>query len=419
MESCKKWTIATLNRSKMFEIHPSTNGKPNISGIEGEFIKIILDKVNIDYEVVIPRDNEYGRELTSGNWTGLIGMVHRGEADIAVANLGIYEDRYRTIDFSFSYVTDELIFVILKASKQWKLFSLLRIFGIRIWISIFCALFLITTIIYVFFKGNETYFNVLFNLATNMLRQPLNLHKNMHKRKLIVCTWMLFAFIMSSIHSATLLSFIAFPSEPKTVENLRELSEALAKGTHSVYGLKGSNYMNLLLNFKDEYLQLIGSKIVENQWYITAEELSQNPLKNESSAVLGPADLFNLLYGFGEIKSKVLFSKDKVISGALAFAIRRGFCCTSQLNGMVGRLTSSGIYSKLLRDESVRHWLSVAANEKKNEETQVLTVHHFYTAFIFLFIGLSTSLMAFLGEILCFYVYKKTNFQKHNTLNRT
>ncbi|GFY53867.1 hypothetical protein TNIN_35491 [Trichonephila inaurata madagascariensis] len=100
MLSSKKWIVAALNRSRIFEIYPSINGKPNISGIEGRYFEIFMTKLGMDYEIVIPKDNEFGRELAFENWTGIIGMLHRGEADIGVNNLGVYEDRYRTVVIS-------------------------------------------------------------------------------------------------------------------------------------------------------------------------------------------------------------------------------------------------------------------------------------------------------------------------------
>ncbi|GFQ90364.1 lig_chan-Glu_bd domain-containing protein [Trichonephila clavata] len=405
MSSSKKWIVAALNRSKVFEIHPSIDGKPNISGIEGRFLEIFMTKLGMNYEIVIPEDGEFGRELTFGNWTGVIGMLHRGEADMGVANLGIFEDRYRTVDFGYPYLLEAASFGILKQSKQWKIFSFLRLFDFPIWISILSSLLVSTILIYFILKDRETVFNVLFSLFGNMLRQPLDLHADMNKWKLVIGSWLVFAVTMSSIHSGTLLSFLALPSEPKTVETFEELSEAVTKGTHRVYSMKGDNVIPFFLNSKDAKLQLIGKKMKENNWLMSAEEMSKDPLNNEYKAVVGAKYIFHLLYGTGEMKSKILLSDDIVVTVNAALAFRKGFCCTSQLFEMVGRIMSSGIYDKLLQEESLKVWLSKSQTEKKSEETHSLSVKDLSDAFILLTIGLLISLLVFFVEILFYHKF--------------
>ncbi|GFY48698.1 lig_chan-Glu_bd domain-containing protein [Trichonephila inaurata madagascariensis] len=110
-------------RTRIFEIYPSGDGRPNISGIEGRFLEIIMTNLGKNYEIITPEDGEFGTELTFGIWTGVIGMLHRGEADITVANLGVYEDRYRTVDFGIPYLLDGLTYAILKQNDHWKIFS--------------------------------------------------------------------------------------------------------------------------------------------------------------------------------------------------------------------------------------------------------------------------------------------------------
>ncbi|GFR20093.1 glutamate receptor ionotropic, delta-2 [Trichonephila clavata] len=403
MEKFSKWTIATLNRTKIFEINPSMDGKPNISGIEGEMIKILMEKVDIDYEIVIPKDTEFGRKLPSGNWTGLIGMVHRGEADMAIGTLGIYEDRYEVIDFGYPYITDGVTFVILKANKQLQLFGFLHVFGFQVWLLILFTLFLVTSITYASSKGNETFFKILFNLSTNILRQPLNLKEYMSKHRITTFTWLVFALMISYFHSAILLSFLAIPTDFQKVRNFRQLSAAIEDGTHRAYTLKSSNYVNYLLNCHEDYLKFIGEKIEENHWDITAEEMTKNPLKNKSSAILGPSFIFRLLYGSSEMQSKVLFSEDLLGFGNIAIAFRKDFCCTSKLYEMVSRLLSSGILNRIMNRESFKHLLSISKKETANLEAQAITIKEFYGAFLFLLMGLSISLLVFLGEIFWYY----------------
>ncbi|GFY53868.1 hypothetical protein TNIN_35501 [Trichonephila inaurata madagascariensis] len=110
-----------------------------------------------------------------------------------------------------------------------------------------------------------------------MLKQPLDLHAEMNKWKFVIGSWLVFAVILSSIYSGTLLSFLAVPSEPKTVETFEELSEAVARGTHRVYSMKGDNALPFLLHSADTQLQLLGKKMKQNNWLMSADEISKDP----------------------------------------------------------------------------------------------------------------------------------------------
>ncbi|GFS60951.1 glutamate receptor ionotropic, delta-1 [Trichonephila clavipes] len=147
MTNFSKWIIAALNLSKIFEVHIDENGKTRIAGIEGYFAHAIFTEMNIEYDVVFPEDNEFGRELNNGNWTGIVGMVQRGEADLAIASLGINENRFRVVDFSFPYSTDGMNFVVLKPSEWSKAFGFLELFDLPTWMLLFC-IFLLATVIF-------------------------------------------------------------------------------------------------------------------------------------------------------------------------------------------------------------------------------------------------------------------------------
>ncbi|GFW89295.1 lig_chan-Glu_bd domain-containing protein [Trichonephila clavipes] len=103
--------------------------------------------MNIKYDTVFPEDNEYGREIHDGNWTGLIGMVKRGEADLAIGTLGISENRFRVIDFSFPYTAGRLTFAVLKPSQWLTTFGFLDVFDFPTWMLLLSS-FLLSTVMF-------------------------------------------------------------------------------------------------------------------------------------------------------------------------------------------------------------------------------------------------------------------------------
>ncbi|GFS94586.1 lig_chan-Glu_bd domain-containing protein [Nephila pilipes] len=415
MKSVKKWIIATLNRSRIFEIHTNFDGTPILYGVEGKLLKSIMTKLNVDYEIVTPEDGQFGIELNDGNWTGIIGMLHRGEADIGIANLGIFEDRYRTVDFTSSYMVEELQFCFFKPVNTEIAFGFHRLFDVITWMFFLGSLFLTAIVMLVILKNKETFSSIILSLFGFLLRQSLILHKKIYKYKSILISWLIFAFIMSSVYSGALLSSLAMPYNEKTVETFRELAEAVAKDSYRVYSLRGSHYVNLLINSHQPHQEFLANIIIQNDWYITAEEMTHNPLKKRDSpmgkprtdAVLGGVYIFKLLYGVGDFKTKVFISEDNTVAAPIAIALRKGFCCSSEVNKILSRIVRAGIYEKFLRDESLKYWFSLSSDEReivREKEDRSLSVQDLSEAFVLLTAGLLISFLVFLIEIVISYI---------------
>ncbi|GFV88753.1 hypothetical protein TNCV_3355051 [Trichonephila clavipes] len=103
------------------------------------------------------------------------------------------------------------------------------------------------------------------------------------------CAWLLLLSVITSVYAGVLLSFLTVPTHVKVVANFRELLEAISKGPHRVYGMKGTFFVPFLRSSEEKYLRLIGDKIHENHWHISANEIFANALKGENSATIGSA----------------------------------------------------------------------------------------------------------------------------------
>ncbi|GFS65661.1 glutamate receptor ionotropic, delta-1 [Trichonephila clavipes] len=427
MRTGKKWIISTLNRSRLFEILPSSDGKPKIYGIEAELIKTLMTKIGVAYEIVTPEDGQYGIELSSGNWTGVIGMLYRGEADIGIANLGIFEDRFRTVDFSSTYMVDGLYFSYLKSTNREQIFSFLGIFDFSTWMLFLASFLLASVVILIILRDQETISSIMLYLFGSFLGQTLIFHKQINEWKVIFLSWMLFAFIMSSVYSGVLSSFLVLPSEGKIVGTFRDLSEAVLKGSHRAYTLKGTNHAAFLRHYPEPYLQSLGKMIEENHWHITADAMTQDPLKTKYSpdgkpkidAVLGAKYIFKMLYEVGDFKSKVFISEDRSSWGSMGIAFRKGFCCISEVNKYIIRIVEAGIYDKFLKDESLKYWFSLSSEERnvvEIAEDRILSIRDFIDAFLLLSAGLLISCLVFLIELIFPHLkfrYIKVRHPKH------
>ncbi|GFQ75955.1 lig_chan-Glu_bd domain-containing protein [Trichonephila clavata] len=364
-----KWLVATINTSKVLELYGNKNGYTKIAGTEGQFADEIFTKMDIKYDIVYPEDNEFGREIYGGNWTGLVGMAKRGEADLAVGTLGISENRFRVVDFSFPYTVDRLTFAVLKPSQRLTTFGFFDVFDFPTWMLLLGSFLIFTAIFFSMLNGTMSYFKVVYDLFGSIMRQPLTFCNYMRGKKFFIVTWLIFSCIMSTVFSSVLLSFLATPSKATTIKNFRELSKAVESGTHRVYSVNGTLTVPFFLNSKEPYLRLLGRKIEQNNWYIPPEEMVNNPLKSTQSVIVCQYEYLKFLYG---AQSRILISEDSGYTISTAFVFRKDFCCAKHVNKVISRLLSAGIYERILKLESLKHSLSHPFKEEDMDKERIL-----------------------------------------------
>ncbi|GFR04530.1 lig_chan-Glu_bd domain-containing protein [Trichonephila clavata] len=230
---------------------------------------------------------------------------------------------------------------------------------------------------------------------------------------------------MSSVYSGALSSFLVLPSEGKSVETFIELSEAVAKGSHRVYTMKGAKPCRISASLSEHYLQFLGKMIEENDWYITADQMTQKPFGKKNiplmvspkiDAVVGGRYIFKLLYDVGNFKSKVFISEDRFIGGSVGVAVRKEFCCISKVNKYLKRIVETGIYDKFLKDESSEYWFSLSSEERNIEELaedRTLTIRDLTDAFLLLSAGLLISCLVFVMELVFPHLKRRYNMVCH------
>ncbi|GFY49699.1 putative glutamate receptor [Trichonephila inaurata madagascariensis] len=356
--------------------------------------------MNIEYDIVFPLDNEYGREITAGNWTGIVGMVHRGEADLAINTLGINENRFKVIDFSFPYSSSRLTFASLKPYEWSRTFGLLDLFDLPTWMLLFFSILLSSATFFVVLKGTASYFEVFYNLLGSILRQPLMLPNYTLEKKFLTGSWLMFSCIMSSVFCSVLLSFLATPAKVAPIKNFRELSKAVERGTHRAYSVIGAAAIPFFLNSKEPYLRLLGRLLEKNKWYITPGQTLNTQVKSEESVIISVSEYLMFMYRVEDFQSRILISEENGYTVPTAFAIRKDFCCTSQLRKVMSRMVSAGIYDRCSKLEILKHRLSQMVNEEKVNEEHILSLEDLLGPFSVLLTGWVVSLLVFLGEII-------------------
>ena len=81
------------------------------SGFELYVLNTLVNVYNFTYTLVGKNREGWG-SFVNGNWTGIVGMVDRGEADFAIGELSMTSSRFDAIDFTIPYNFETLTYML-------------------------------------------------------------------------------------------------------------------------------------------------------------------------------------------------------------------------------------------------------------------------------------------------------------------
>ncbi|GIY44647.1 lig_chan-Glu_bd domain-containing protein [Caerostris extrusa] len=173
----------------LMHVNRKENGDIQLEGCEGKFLQIVLEALRIQYEIAVSKDVLYYDILPDGNFTGNVGKVQSGEADLTIGYLSWQEIRSKAVDFSMPYMLEELGFVTPKPGNIKSNLALLQVFDTTMWIGI-CFVLTIMSILFEKFKGSVG--NNLLRLLGTVVGQSSNIGNCSLSSKMLLTAWLLY-----------------------------------------------------------------------------------------------------------------------------------------------------------------------------------------------------------------------------------
>ncbi|XP_076467603.1 glutamate receptor 2-like [Babylonia areolata] len=228
------------------------NREGNGSGYCKDLADELQDYLQSEYVLQPVADEEFGKELNNGSWTGIIGELRRGVADMAIAPLTITADRERVVDFAKPFMNVAISIMIKRPEKQKPgVFAFMEPFSVPLWSCIVISYVTVSVVVYLVSKfspyewRNRSYrydrvvrydFNLgnsfWFSMGALMLQGSEHCPRSVAGR-VIGGAWWFFVLIVITSYTANLAAFL-------TVERMLtpiESADDLAKQTKIAYGL--------------------------------------------------------------------------------------------------------------------------------------------------------------------------------------
>nr|XP_042906673.1 probable glutamate receptor [Parasteatoda tepidariorum] len=297
--------------------------------------------------------------MKNGSWTGIVGMVQRGEADIAVNQLSITKERLKAVNFSIPY-SDELIqFVAPTPKRISSLIVYLYPFDIMIWLSCISILLLMPFMHVLLLPKGKKYSTELLRLLGCILKQPMyTKNKRMHRFYILLC--LIFSMVISLSYCAVLLSFLSVPLYEPKIRTFSDLSKAVLGGQVKCQVIAGSFVLSLFLNSTDEQLRSVGELVERNSWTFQVKDYKNKTIDDRTASVSSALSLQSLYRDY----KNIVFSEDSLMTTNLGIAMSKGFCCKEKLNDMISRIKNAGLYEKIKSEEYLTKPLALSVSHK-------------------------------------------------------
>ncbi|KAK7063207.1 hypothetical protein SK128_012464 [Halocaridina rubra] len=129
----RQLTIAAKDIAPYFVMKSREDGSfQDISGSGVQILRALSKVMNFTYRVQPPADNEYGLILPNGTVTGVIGMVSKGEATMAISFLLINRDRETAVDFAYPYYYTSNAILSKAPPMKNRAFAILSTFSLQV-----------------------------------------------------------------------------------------------------------------------------------------------------------------------------------------------------------------------------------------------------------------------------------------------
>ncbi|XP_069171820.1 probable glutamate receptor isoform X1 [Procambarus clarkii] len=232
-------TAAVVDDWPFFKVTPvsTTHAIPD-SGIDYQVLTSLALKLNFTYKVKLDPKGQWGGPQPDGSVIGMIGMVARREADLAINEITITGPRETVVDFTVPYFMESTTIVTPAPKEKSKAGAIFSPFTPLVWLLLVAATLAIGPVLssvswvmelYTGKKWDRSIQQYTFNMFRNMVVQGNLIVSGYWPHRIIFLSWYLFTFYVFALYSGTLTAVLAIPSFEKPIDSLVDLLNAIKK----------------------------------------------------------------------------------------------------------------------------------------------------------------------------------------------
>jgi len=127
----------------------------NYSGIAIEVVRHLRNIFNFKLKMVRTKDGQFGALTANNSWTGMMGALVKGEADIGVTALSITMARAQAIDFTRAYYVETAAILLRIPEEIQNYFAIFEPFSTQVWFLLLTTILILIFLITIMTKLEE------------------------------------------------------------------------------------------------------------------------------------------------------------------------------------------------------------------------------------------------------------------------
>ena len=372
--------------TNMFDEIKDMRGEP-LYVYDGYIVKLLSQILKFSYTVLL--NTAVGEPGPDGNWTGCIGMIQQGKADIAICGIAITEERCQVVNFSHPYLYTPVTFVTDKPQPLANSYAILYAFSSNVWLAFAISFVCMSLFIFVLFGKEQTYSTILIQMIGSLAEQSFKIKSRASHVRLTVIFWIIGAMCITYSYKAVLLASFSFPYF-SGISDIKDLTEASQNPSFQCGIPRGSFIYKVLTQWNDERIPKCINRTPKLQKF-------DDFLKNSSykKAMIGGQNYLSMF------KEDFLLSEDTFFFAVAGVIVNKNFCCIQSLNDAIRRMHEAGLIQKYQKQ---RDFLNIITAKKSdnaiNSSHRILKLSDLHGSLILLIFGLVLSTLVLIVEII-------------------
>ncbi|BHF84786.1 hypothetical protein SprV_0902793800 [Sparganum proliferum] len=216
----------------------------NASGFQIDLLQLLQEQLQFGFELVTPVDGEYGRKLPNGSWTGLIGLVVRGEVEFAVGPITISAERAKATQFMEPFQSAHLAVFYRTPAETSNLVRMATPFHWQTWTLIISSIFLTSGLICCLSRYSPfsawnlrllgavpdeiSFWDNLWNTFEGFVMQAQEFYPLAYSSRILMASWWMYVVLLQAAYQAGLVAFLSSSEVIPPFETLEELADDIA-----------------------------------------------------------------------------------------------------------------------------------------------------------------------------------------------
>ncbi|XP_063840049.1 glutamate receptor ionotropic, delta-1-like [Scylla paramamosain] len=391
---------------------PQEDGSMRIKGPMSKFMDVVAKVLNFDYELVRPKEWEWGGPDANGSWTGMLGMLQREEVEMALGPFTITPQRETISDMSMPLSSENKAIMVERPRVRTDMAGFLKAFTIEVWlltmlsiVGISCA-----TMLVVWAQGRifgrsvrDTVSQTLMWVLKALTQEGSEWLPPHDAGRVLVTTWLLASLVFMSSYGGILTAMLTVPRVTIPIDSMYDLVAQNDMPWKVEGGSMLYQYFQEATGGARREVFLRSSGTFKDCW-----EARQDLADGKYAGFCDDVTMIKVMAWDFETSGRcnVYIAREKVISSVWkGVGFRRNSSYMSRVNDVILTLQQAGLVDIWLKEQigTVPQCLRPPSADRQ-DGISALDLEAFGGPFLVLVAGFSVATSAFLLELLtaCF-----------------